>query len=137
MGLILDSSVLIAAERQGQTAHGILTDIYRTQGDIEVGVSVITIVELAHGVARAETPQRKERRLRFMQELTGAIPIYDITASIAFQAGLIDGENQLNGVRIPLADLLIGVTALELKFGVGTSNLRHFQQIPGLSVTQI
>ena len=137
MGLILDSSVLIAAERQDQTVHRILADIYHSQGDIEVGISVITVAELAHGVSRSGTSQRKERRLLFMHELATAIPVYDVTAAIAFQAGFVDGECQSKGVRLPLADLLIGVTALELGFGVGTSNLRHFGLIPGLAVTQI
>jgi predicted nucleic acid-binding protein len=31
---------------------------------------------------------------------------------------------------------LIGATALELDYSVATSNLRHFQRIPGLSVAQ-
>ena len=47
-----------------------------------------------------------------------------------------DGENQAKGVRLPLSDLLIGVTALELGYSVATGNLRHFQMIPGLSVVQ-
>ena len=34
----------------------------------------------------------------------------------------------------PLADLLIGATALELGYSVLTSNRRHFGQIPGLTV---
>ena len=137
MGLILDSSVLVAAERQTRTVHQILADLYRTQQNIEIGISVVTLTELAHGVARAGTSKRKKRRLRFVQELATAIPIYEVTATIAFEAGLIDGENQSRGIRLPLADLLIGVTALELGFGVGTSNLRHFGLIPGLAVTQI
>jgi tRNA(fMet)-specific endonuclease VapC len=137
MGLILDSSVLIAAERQDKTVYQVLSDLCRTQNDIEVGISVVTIAELAHGVARAGTPQRKEQRLRFVHQLATAIPIYDVTAPTAFQAALIDRELQTKGVRVPLADLLIGVTALELEFGVGTSNLRHFREIPGLVVTQI
>ena len=137
MGLILDSSVLVAAERQSQTVHQILADLYRAQKDIEIGISVVTLTELAHGVARAGTAERKERRLRFIQELATAIPIYEVTAPIAFEAGLIDGKNQCRGIRLPMADLLIGVTALELGFGVGTSNLRHFGLIPGLAVTQI
>jgi predicted nucleic acid-binding protein len=32
---------------------------------------------------------------------------------------------------------LIGVTALELGYGIATANLRHFQQIPGLSVRRL
>jgi len=137
MGLILDSSVLIAAERQGRTVYGMLVDISRSQKDTEIGISVITVAELAHGVVRAETPQTRGKRLRFIQELASAVPVYAVTGAIAFRAGLIDGENQIKGVRLPSSDLLIGVTALELGFAVGTSNLRHLQLVPNLSITQL
>jgi tRNA(fMet)-specific endonuclease VapC len=137
MGLILDSSVLIAAERQGQTVRQMLVNLERAQENIEVGISVMTVAELAHGAVRAETPPRREKRLRFIQDLASAIPIYPVTATIAFQAGTIDGESQAKGIRLPLSDLLIGTTALELGYGVGTSNLRHFRLLPGLSVVQL
>ncbi len=39
-------------------------------------------------------------------------------------------------IRIPLSDLPIGVTALELGYRVGTHNVRHFQLIPDLKVVQ-
>jgi hypothetical protein len=42
MGLILDSSVLIKAERQGQNARQMLTAISRTAGETEVVLSVVT-----------------------------------------------------------------------------------------------
>jgi predicted nucleic acid-binding protein len=41
---------------------------------------------------------------------------------------------QAAGTRIALADLLIGVTALELGYSVATANTRHFQSIPNLTV---
>jgi predicted nucleic acid-binding protein len=137
MGLILDSSVLIAAERQGQNARQMLAAIARTAGETEVALSVVTLIELAHGAARANTTERKAKREQFIQELLMALPIHPVTVPIALQAGHIDGENQAKGVRLPLADLLIGVTALELGYSVATGNLRHFQRIPGLSVTQL
>lgn len=37
----------------------------------------------------------------------------------------------------PLSDLLIGASALELGYGVGTANVRHFGLIPGLNVVQL
>jgi len=55
MGLILDSSVLITAERQGQ----MLAAIGRTAGNTDIAISVVTLIELAHGAARADTAQRK------------------------------------------------------------------------------
>ena len=42
--------------------------------------------------------------------------------------------SQAKGIRIPLADLLIGATALELGYAVATHNVRHFERIPDLIV---
>jgi predicted nucleic acid-binding protein len=137
MGLILDSSVLITAERQGQTVREMLTEISSLAGNTEIAISVVTLIELAHGAARANTQERKAKRQQFIQDLLTALPIHPITVSVALRTGTIDGENQARGVRIPLSDLLIGVSALELGYSVATGNLRHFQLIPGLAVTQI
>jgi predicted nucleic acid-binding protein len=106
-------------------------------GNTEIAISVVTLVELAHGAARPDTPQRKAKRQQFIQELLMALPIHPVTMSIALRTGQIDGENQAKGVRLPLSDLLIGVTALELGYSVATRNLRHFQMIPGLSVVRL
>jgi len=137
MGLVLDSSVLIAAERLGQNARQMLVSVARTTGDTEIALSVVALIELAHGVARADTAQRRQNRQQFMNELLTALPIHSVTVPIALRVGQIDGDNQAKGLRIPLADLIIEVTALELGYGVATGNLRHFQQIPGLSVIRL
>jgi len=137
MGLILDSSLLVAAERQGKNARQMLADIAREVGETEVAISVVTLIELAHGAARAGTAERKAKRQQFTQELVTALPIHSVTAPVALRAGQIDGENQARGIRIPLSDLLICVTALELGFSVATANVRHFRLVPGLSVVQL
>ncbi len=137
MGLILDSSVLIAAERQGQTVRQMLAGIACAHGDTEIALSVITLVELAHGAARADTSERKLQRQQFIQDVLTAMPVHTVTPSVALRAGLIDGENQAAGTRVALSDLLIGVTALELGYGVATGNARHFRLIPGISVVQL
>lgn len=137
MGLILDSSVLIKAERQGQNARHVLMAISRTAGETEIALSVVSLIELAHGAARADTADRKAKRRQFIQELVVALPVHPVTVPIALRVGQIDGENQAKGVRLPLADLLIGGTALELDYGVATANLRHFQKIPGLTIVPL
>lgn len=55
MGVILDSSVIIAAERRGHTVRQILEQVRAVQGEIEIGLSVVTIAELIHGAYRAQT----------------------------------------------------------------------------------
>ena len=136
MGVILDSSVLVAAERQGHNAREVLTAVSSHLGDTEIGLSAITLLELAHGAARANTPERRAKREQFIDELIQAVPVYSITAAVALRAGRMDGDNQARGVRVPLSDLLIGVTALESGYGVATLNVRHFRLIAGLSVVQ-
>jgi predicted nucleic acid-binding protein len=126
MGVILDSSVLIAAERQDKNARQMLSAVVRKTGGTEVGLSVMTLLELAHGAARADTRERKLKREQFIQELITALPIHPVTTAIALRVGQIDGSSQAKGIRLPLADLLIGVTALELSYAVATGNLRHF-----------
>jgi tRNA(fMet)-specific endonuclease VapC len=114
MGLILDSSVLVAAERKGHNARQALEAIAQKIGNVDIAISVVTVMELAHGVARANTPERQAKRRQFVDDLIDVVPLHPITPAIALQAGLLDGESQARGVRIPLADLLIGVTAREL-----------------------
>ena len=84
MGLILDSSVLVAAERQEHNARQMLASIARKIAETEVGISVVTLIELAPGAARADTPERKAKRHKFIEELLTAVP---------------DGENQARGIR--------------------------------------
>lgn len=134
MGLILNSSVLIAAERKGSNARQVSSEIARLVAGEDVAFSVVTLIELAHGAARAETPERKTTRQQFLQELTTAVPIHPVTVPVSLRAGQIDGESTAKGIRIALSDLLIGVTALELGYRVATANVRHFQMIPGLEV---
>jgi tRNA(fMet)-specific endonuclease VapC len=137
MGLILDSSVLVAAERQGQNARQILVSVASRIAETEVGIRVVTLIELAHGVARANRPERKEKRQRFIEELLLAMPIHLVTVPLALLAGQIDGGNQARGIQVALSDLLIGATALELGYSVGTANLSDFRRIPDLTVVQL
>lgn len=134
MGLILDSSVLIACERKGQNARQAMAEIAGRAPGEDVAISVITVIELAHGVARANTPQRRDTRSRFLNDLIAALPIHPVSVSVAPRAGQIDGENTARGVRVALSDLLIGVTALELGYRVATANSRHFEVIEGLGI---
>jgi predicted nucleic acid-binding protein len=63
--------------------------------------------------------------------------VHPISAALALRAGQIDGATQAKGIRIPLSDLLIGVTAIELGYRVGTHNVRHFKLIPELNIVQL
>jgi predicted nucleic acid-binding protein len=134
---MLDSTAVVAAEREGKNARQLLEAVALETGDDGIAVSVVTVLELAHGITRADTPERRERRQRFLDELLAGVPIQPVTVPIALRAGQIDGQSQAAGVRIPLSDLLIGTSAMELGYAVGTANVRHFRLIPGLTVVQL
>ena len=137
MGLILDTSTLVTAERRGQSIPEILEQVRNACGENEVGLSVVTIVELTHGIQRAKFEAQRQRRRVFVQDLRAAIAVHPLTDQIAELAGLISGREAEKGVTLPFADLLIGATALHLGFEVVTENVRHFAMIPNLVVKQI
>jgi len=134
VGIILDSSIIIAAERRGHTVREILEQIKAVQGEIEIGASVVTIAELVHGAYRAKTHAQQQRRLEFIERLSSDVPVHAVTLAIARLAGRIEGQQEAIGVQFAFEDLLIGVTALHLGYAVLTLNARHFQRIPGLIV---
>jgi len=72
-----------------------------------------------------------------LEDLIGNIPVYPITTEVARRAGRIDAEQREQGIQIAAADLLIGVSALELGYAMGTANVRHFERIPGLVVKRL
>ncbi|PYS55180.1 MAG: hypothetical protein DMG54_29855 [Acidobacteria bacterium] len=136
MGLILDSSVVIAAERRGDTIEHFIERVVNVTGDQDAALSAIGLTELIHGLYRAKTPAIRLRRESFLTELLADLTVYPYTKETAMLAGKLDGEQQSKGVVIPFGDLLIGATALSLGYSVLTVNLRDFRRIPGLSVVQ-
>jgi len=134
MGLILDSSVVIAAERRGHTVLRILEQIKAHHGEIEIGLSVVSVAELMHGAYRAKAEPDKQRRLTFINRLCNDVPIHSVTVETARIVGRIGAEQAAKGLAIPFDDLLMGVTALQLGFDLIMLNVRHFQLIPSLKV---
>lgn len=134
MGIILDSSILIAGERQRQTVAQILSMVRAWQGDIEAALSVVTVIELTHGIYRARSDSDRNRRRAFCEELCRDMVVHPVTVDVAEIAGRIEGEQAAIGISIAFEDLLIGATALHLGYAVATLNIQHFQVIPGLQV---
>lgn len=137
MGVILDSSVVIAAERRRERVAALIEKVIQTAGDQEAALSAIGLTELVHGIYRAQSAEIRRHREAFIHELLADVPVYPYTNEAALVAGQIDGEQQSRGVVIPLADLLIGATALSLRYDVLTANPRDFDRIPGLKVIRM
>ena len=63
MGLILDSSVVIAAERRGDNVAQMLKQIVAATGDQRTVLSSVGLTELVHGIYRAQTAEAQPPRL--------------------------------------------------------------------------
>lgn len=137
LGVILDSSVVIEAERQHLNVAQFLKQIGQTIGEREAALSSISVAELVHGIYRADTEERRARRRAFLDDLKAAVPVYPITDNTAELVGKLSGESAAKGVTIPFDDLLIGGCALERGYAVATRNQRHFQKIPGLTLVEL
>ncbi len=136
LGLVLDSSVLIAAERRKLNAAQTIESVQARTGEVRLVLSVVTIAEVGNGIYRAPTIAIRQRRRRFLDELK-ATPVYPITETTAELIARIGGEQAAKGLALPLGDLMIGACALELAYAVGTGNLRDFSPIPGLQVVPL
>ncbi|MBV9158095.1 MAG: hypothetical protein JO097_17655 [Acidobacteriaceae bacterium] len=56
-GLILDSSIIIEAERNGQTVEDLLIAIRERFSEIEIAVPPSRWPSFVHGIERANTPE--------------------------------------------------------------------------------
>jgi len=134
VGVILDSSVVIAAERAKLSPDILIEQVLAKVGDQQVALSAIGYTELLHALYRAERQVHRTLRRLFLDELLGELPVYPYTEKSAELAAKIGAEAIKAGNTIPYADLLIGATALSLGFSVLTSNERDFRKIDGLDV---
>jgi predicted nucleic acid-binding protein len=137
LGVVLDSSVVIEAERQRLNVAYFLKHIATQIGEREAALCSISVAELAHGIHRAGTSERRQARRAFLDDLKAALPVYPITAETAELVGKINAESSQHGITIPFDDLLIGACALERGYAIATRNQRHFQEIPGLKLISV
>jgi len=66
LGLVLDSSVLIAAERRKLTPAQVIEDVVKKVGTVPIILSALTVAEIGHGIYRANTPEIRQRRRAFL-----------------------------------------------------------------------
>ena len=130
MGVILDTSVLIEAERrESEIQH------FAESREEEVfGLSVISVAELLHGVHRADSTTRRLKRSVYVEKVIELFPIYNFEISIARIYAELWSDLSKRGFQIGAHDLIIGSTALSLGFSVATYNKRHFERIEGLKI---
>jgi tRNA(fMet)-specific endonuclease VapC len=132
MGLILDTSYFIRAERLGFP-----TLIPEAQEGEAVGASVVTLSELYVGVHRAASPLRRKKREDFIEGILSEVRIFDFTIDIAKLHSRLFAGLSARGALIGAHDLIIAATAVHLGWAVKTANEGEFRRIEGLEVLSL
>lgn len=125
---MLDTDTCIALiKRQPETALRRL----RSKAVGQVGISALTLAELANGVARSSRPREN---LDALQEFVLPLDVADFDSNAAFTYGQVRAALEGRGRPIGPMDTLIAAHALSLDATIVTHNLREFSRIPDLRV---
>jgi len=128
MGVILDSSEIIALERN----RGMVENLVAGREEEPFGISVVTVAELLHGVERADTETRKVRRQAFVEKVIEMIPVFPFDTGVARIYARIWASLVQRGFTVGSHDLIIAATAISLDYKVITASQRDFEKIEGL-----
>jgi predicted nucleic acid-binding protein len=131
MGLIIDTSALVALER----ARAVDRPLELDPGEIYT-IPAIVWAEALVGVRLAANVDQAARRMARLEAIRGVTGVQDFTPLVAVHYADIFSELSKNGGLIPQNDITVAATARYLEFGVlvGPSDEAHFRRVPGLNV---
>ena len=131
MGLLIDTSVLIALERSG----GALSDRLGKLADEFPTIAAITASELLHGVHRANNAMRRQKRERFVETILDLVVVLPFDLATARIHSRLWADLQAQGQMIGGHDQLIAATALRHDLTLLTYNEREFRRVDGLRLS--
>jgi predicted nucleic acid-binding protein len=133
MGVILDTTVFIAAERGRFDMSGFLESL----GETGVALAAVTAGELLFGFERATDPGIRARRGAFIEAILEAVPTAPFGLAEARRHAALWAELAGRGELIGPYDMLVAATALANDFSLATLNRGEFERAPGLSLVEL
>lgn len=128
MNYLLDTNICVAIIRR-KPKHVLERLTRQTPGT--VGISVITVAELAYGVTKSAQP---EQNYSALEQFLLPLDILDFDQVAAAAYGNIRSHLERQGMSIGGMDLLIGAHALRASRILVTHNTNEFTRIPGLTI---
>lgn len=126
MKVMLDTNICIYLIKQ-QPPSVLERFLSHPVGDI--GISSITVAELAYGVSKSQHPAKNRLALeQFLVPLD--VAAFDQDAANSY--GRLRAQLEQKGSPIGSMDLLIAAHALSLGVRLVTNNQREFRRVPGL-----
>jgi tRNA(fMet)-specific endonuclease VapC len=129
MGILIDSSVLIAAERGEVDLDAVLEE----RGEEPVAMASITASELLHGLHRLKGA-RRARSEALVERLLARLPVVPFDLAAARVYATLAADLRAKGTPVGAHDLLIAATAVLLDYAIATRDARSFPRIRGLRI---
>jgi tRNA(fMet)-specific endonuclease VapC len=109
----------------------VLENLSQHPGDF-MGISMLTLMELYYG---AHKSQKQAANLAKVRTLESRLPVLDVSREIADVYGLQKSLLKKQGTPLDDFDLAIAATALVHNLVLVTNNMRHYQRIAGLKLS--
>ena len=130
MGVVVDSSIFIAAERGRFDWAGFHGQI----GAERLFLTAVTLAKLLHGAERADTPERRAARRKFVADVEARYPLLAFGRAEAEEYAKLSAELALRGEPIGTHDLMIAAIARRHGHRVATLNAADFRRVPNLAI---
>lgn len=130
MGIILDTNVLIHAERNPGAVN---FDIWADFG--EAFITAVTCSELLVGVHKANTRTRRIKRAAFVEAIISAFSILEFDLDTARAHAEIVAAIPGN-ITLDAHDAMIAASAIRFGHHLLTGNIAGFRKIPGLQLVK-
>lgn len=127
---LLDTNILSELTRP-RPEVAVTSRIYATSPD-RLFASEMSRYELRYGAQLRDRPEEFWERVA---SLILPVPVWiPVESEVAMATGDLDARLRRQGTRIELADVCIAATALAFDLVLVTRNVRHFENVPALSV---
>ena len=133
MGLVLDTSVLIEAERGKLSLSSLLRKTFSKES---IYISSISVSELYLG-AHLSQKSFKEQRTTSIEIMISSLIILDFDSKVAKAHAKAWSQLKKKGILIGPYDLIIAATCLYHQHSLLTFNIKEFSRVPNLFLESI
>ena len=133
MGLVLDTSVLIEAERGKFSLSSLLCKTFPKES---IYISSISVSELYLG-AHLSKKSFKEKRTASIQIMISSLIILDFDSRVAKAHAHAWSQLKKKGILIGPYDLIIAATCLYHQHSLLTFNIKEFSRVPNLKLASL
>ncbi len=133
MGIVIDSSLLIAAEKQRLA----ITDFFSAHSGEKFYLAAVSAAELLHGVERANPASRKAARSAIVEHFLQALEVIDYDLAVARTHATLWAGLAKAGSIIGPYDMLIAASALTHGHKLATLNESEFKHVSKLKLVDV